>query len=182
MASTTVSRQTRIPTPDSSLVQPAPNQKPLSLTSLEETKERIRMETLAKMDIESEGRELRRIRKEAEQEARNKANAIKDDQIQKDKDEAMRREIMGMSEKEFRNFQKRVDYMTPAMEETIRERSGLPTVSKAIKSTKSDTMLEELKRRGVVPKDFQPLSTMPGSPVAEDAPIDLDDPEENAAG
>ena len=182
MAHTTSNRQTRIPTPASSLVTPPPNRpKSVSLDAIEAEKERIRLETLARYDIEQEARELRRVRKQAQQEARDADERKKDAARYQEKMDGIQAMIRSMPDKEFRKYKNRVDYFTPEMEEMMRERDGLPVMSKVVKKTDTEKLLAELKSRGALPADYQAPVTTSDSPQMAGVSIDLNDPEENAA-
>ena len=174
MAATTSNRQTRVPTPDSSLVRPAPNASPLiSDEAIAAEKQRIRLETISKLELEGEARERRQLVKAAQQEARNRQAKKVDDEAYARKMENFRIEVRNMSEKQRKKMWERTDYYTPEMEDIMKEFMGLPTLSKAVKNTKADVLVGELKLRGILPADFQGPGTTSGSPEQEGSSTSL---------
>lgn len=177
MAPTTSNRQTRIPVQSSTLVK----ERSIPTDAVQAKIEEIRLQKLAEFKIEQEARLLRQEEKKAVQDARNREEKIRDAQRQEDRDNELRILVRSMSDSEFRKFRKRIDYIPPALEEAMRERDGLPTVSKAIKSTSAEDLMAELKRRGIMPQDFQLPSTTSATQQEAESSIDLNDPAENAA-
>ena len=179
MAATTSNRQTRLTPPANSAViekggslPPDPVQAKIA---------ELRVTEMAKLEIEQEARTMRQERKKVQQSFRDKQRAEVLTAAREKKQDALRVEIRNMTQKDFSKAVKRYDYVTPEMDEAIRERQGFPTPARTIQRTPADDLVSELKRRGALPTDFQPLSTTSGSPQPGEASTDPWSPEENAA-
>ena len=174
MATITSNRRTQLPVDESSLVRPVSRSNAISEEAIARKKEELRLETMAKFDIEAEARTMRRERKLAEQAARDRESKKVDAAAHERKVAEWQRMIDAMSDKEFRKFQERIDYMPVELEDMIKTRSGLPTVAKAIRHTTTAELEKELERRR--------SGITSASPVTADSSLSLEAmAEENAA-
>lgn len=177
-------RQPETPSEPSVAVMDAPEKKGPNRTMVMEDPlpakiAEMRLETLAKMEIEQEAAQLRRARKAAQQESRDTREAALDaERMEKKKDE-WQGMIRSMNQKEFKRFTERIDYIPAEMDDMIRDRQGFATVSKAVGKSKTADLVAELKRRGI-PISEDILNSIAEQPQAGGSSTDPWSPEENA--
>jgi hypothetical protein len=143
----------------------------------------LRVTEMAKFDIEAESKLMRMERKKARQEAADRKEAELDKQRMKERAETFRAQLRNMSDRERKRTIERMEtgYVPEWADEIIREAQGFPVASKAIQKGQTADLLAELKRRGVVADDFQPLVPTLDSPEQAASSPNPWSLEENAA-